>query len=465
MFSFFLAGTVLISHAQSLFPASDPLISKLQTAFNKKQSEDAYNLLTNNYRQNTSADKLLAFMENLNSSLGTWQQTTPLGQLGNTLYYVATFEKGRLQVTLFTDNGLIAGMLFEPITPQNDPLTKKVLTSNTLESVQDKKVDSIIRPYIKLPGSVGLCVAIIDKDKTYMYSYGETRKGSNQLPDPGKTLFEIGSVTKTFTGALFASAILQQQVSADDDIERYLPDSISDLAFGGSPVTLGQLANHTSGLPRLPGNLELPGKTPEDPYRNYDDSMLLSFLRQYKATVKPGTTYNYSNLGAGLLGEILIWQQHTTYEELVTKQILSPLHMQHTRIALSPADSAWLAQGYNSDNRPAAPWNMNALTAAGGVRSTLQDMTRYLQAQLGNAPATLLPALQLSQQITFDDGKNKVALGWHQAQGPKGTILFHSGQTGGYYSTVMFNKEQQTGVIILANKTDVMDALALHLLP
>ncbi|BAV07275.1 beta-lactamase [Filimonas lacunae] len=430
----------------------DSLQQILKQAYNQQQPE-ALDALMQVIQQPAPPKEVVAQqLQNVYKQLGNWQKASYMYQLNQVYFYTVTFEKQQVLLTLLTDSlGKIRYYTFKPIYSNQLHKTEKVRSNNSLTSALDKKVDSLVAPYIQLQNTAGICIAIIDKNTVATYSYGETKKGNKQLPDPATTLFEIGSNTKTFTGLLLAAGIVNKEVEPDEDIERFLPDSITNLAYQGTPITLLTLANHTSSLPRIPGNLFTLKTDTSTPYNHYDSSLLLAYLKQFHPAYKPGTTFAYSNLGMGLLGQLLAWHHHTTYEALLTQTILQPLHLNHTKLTLTAEDSSKHAQGYNERNEPNALWNMQSLNAAGGLHSTVTDMARYIQANLGKAPASLLPAIQLAQHRTFTDGVNQVGLAWMIQQLNGHDIFIHDGATFGFKSFIAFDKESEKGVVILTN--------------
>jgi CubicO group peptidase (beta-lactamase class C family) len=295
---------------------------------------------------------------------------------------------------------------------------------------------------------VGLSIGILKNGKTIFYGYGETAKGNKQIPDE-HTMYEIGSLSKTFTAILLANAVNDGKVKLDDPVNKYLPDSIPPLQYAGTAVTLKTLSNHSSGLPRMPSNFQSTDMS--DPYKNYSINDLFSFYKSFKPTRKPGEKYEYSNLAVGTLGVIIEGVYHENYEKLFTDIICKPLGMNETRELLRQQDSSKFAKGYNEDGAYNPPWNFEALGAAGGIRSTTYDLLKYAKANLGEAPPQLLKAIQLTHDTTFTEGETKVGLGWHYIKPGNDEVLFHNGETGGYHSFFAVNTKKQFAVVILSN--------------
>src|SRR5690606_38136722 len=199
-----------------------------------------------------------------------------------------------------------------------------------------------------------LAIGVVYNGKTSSYYYGETEKGNKQLPDEN-TLFEIGSISKTFTATLLAYLAQTQKVNVDDPITNYLPDSVA-----ANPdvqrITLEQLANHTSGLPRMPANIDATAAAhPLDPYKDYTQADLYRFLAAYQATTPPDCVYLYSNVGFGLLGDILSNVYGKPYNEMVQEIICQPLDLKNATEFPDP-DSQDVAKVYNKDGQDTLVW-------------------------------------------------------------------------------------------------------------
>ncbi|MBC5809797.1 MAG: serine hydrolase, partial [Candidatus Eremiobacteraeota bacterium] len=199
------------------------------------------------------------------------------------------------------------------------------------------------------------------------------------------TVFEIGSITKTFTATVLADMVRRGEVALDDPIEKYLPAGSTGPTFNGAHVTLLDLATQSSGLPRMPTNFAPANR--DNPYVDYAQPQLYGFLGSYQLTRAPGSKYEYSNVGFGLLGQLLANRVKTTYEALVQARLLAILAMTSTGITLSPAMREHLAPGRDVDGNPAGNWDLGALAGAGAIRSSMRDMLKYLAANMnGSGP-------------------------------------------------------------------------------
>ena len=428
---------------------TDSVANLVKKYFNEKEAGKIYELTGQDFRNHLSAEVFKNVSETNLFSLGKIKKMVLETNESGINKYKVFFNSTSWTMLLSLDkNDKIETFLFQPYRDEKAKKNYKVSSSNPLQTILDKEVDTKVMPYISLKSTVGLSIAILKNGKAYYYGYGETKKDNKIIPGE-HTLFEIGSLSKTFTSTLFAIAIDEGKVKADDQVNKYLPDSISLLQFEGVPITLEMLSNHTSGLPRMPSNFK-----PTDisnPYKDYDINELYSFLKHYKLTRKPGSKYEYSNLAAGTLGVILEKVFHKKYEELVEQYICKPLEMTETKEFLQKTDSSKFAQGYDMNGLPISQWDFKALQAAGALRSTTSDLIKYAKANLGDAPPQLLKAIKLTHNVTYTEGETKVGLGWHFIQPGKDELLFHNGETGGYHSYFAVDLSKKLAVVILSN--------------
>lgn len=319
-----------------------------------------------------------------------------------------------------------------------------------------------IRARVDRGDNVGIVVGIVNPHGETYYAYGATVYGGDQTPDE-HTVFEIGSITKVFTSILLADMVNRGEVSLEDPIERYLPNSIEAPTRGGESITLEHLATHTSGLPRMANNMR-----PADfrnPYADYSVEQLYEFLDGYPLYRDIGAQYDYSNIGAGLLGHVLALKAGKTYEELVIERLVDVLDMQDTRIVLTPSMQDRLASGH-VDTTVVSNWDVPTLAGAGALRSTARDMLVFLSANMGLVESDLLSAMRTTHEVRHEAGSSiiQIGLGWHIRVREGHNIIWHNGGTGGYRSFAGFVRETQTGVVVLTNSVSGADDIGMHLL-
>jgi len=328
----------------------------------------------------------------------------------------------------------------------------------------DSEIEVILRERIDTAKQgVGIVVGLVDEKEARIIRYGKLSRGSDRTVD-GDTVFEIGSATKVFTALLLADAVERDEMKLDDPISKYLPPAVKVPARNGRQITLLDLATHTSGLPRMPDNF-----TPSDannPYADYTVEQMYAFLSGYTLPRDIGATYEYSNLGAGLLGHVLSRKAGTNYEALVVQRICRPLGMTNTQIVLPPGLGARLAIGHNTAGKPVSNWDIPTLAGAGALRSTANDMLKFVAANLGLAKSDLWPAMQLTQVPRHAAGSPDMQIGlcWHILNKFGTEAIWHNGGTGGYHSFIGFDKKKRRGVVVLSNSANSIDDIGFHLL-
>ncbi|MFI7359030.1 serine hydrolase domain-containing protein [Streptomyces avidinii] len=327
---------------------------------------------------------------------------------------------------------------------------------------------------------VGAVVAVVAGDAVEIRGAGSTGADHGRTVPGPDTLFEIGSVTKTFTALTLARLASAGAVGLDEPLRDLLPAGTHVPSRDGRQITLQHLATHTSGLPRLPRGMLLRfllrPSTP-DPYAGCTADVLLSGLARTRLGAAPGKRFRYSNLGAGLLGVALARRAGTDYETLVTREICAPLGMTDTVVTVDDPRSERSdrsdrsARGHNRRGRPATPWNLADLAGAGALRSTATDLVTFVRAQLdaGPVPAELAEAIRLSRSVEHRTSPfARVHLGWmaHRLHARQGGHLqiWHNGGTGGFSSFVGFDPEKQVAVIALGNTQRPVDRPAFDLL-
>lgn len=321
-------------------------------------------------------------------------------------------------------------------------------TAAAAAPVLPARIAQVAQQYVDAGTYPAMVVVMVDHGRSQIAGFGQLADG--HAPD-GKTVFEIGSVTKTFTALLLAEAVQAKTLALDTPVADLLP-GFSIPERHGKPITLGLLAEQFSGLPRLPGNLQ-----PADlgnPYVDYSRDRLKAFLADYRLPRDPGAAYEYSNLGFGLLGDALAQRAGLSYGELVQRTVLAPLGMSSTGTALTPAMRTRLAPGHDELGQAAKHWDFGSLAGAGGLLSDGEDMLRYLRANMGELKTPLASAMRLAQAPRRDiGGGDRIGLAWMIHHTPHGDVVWHNGETGGYSSFIGFTPDGRRGVVILTNAT------------
>ncbi|MDG3004914.1 serine hydrolase domain-containing protein [Paludisphaera mucosa] len=285
----------------------------------------------------------------------------------------------------------------------------------TIEVVRAEADEQAAR-YLRAAGNVGLAIGLLAGGEEVALGYGETDKGSGRVPD-GRTVFEIGSITKVFTALLLADAAGSGEVRLDRPVGELLPAGVRMPAYRGEPITLAHLAEHTSALPRLPGNLGATIKDAKNPYRDYGVEDLHAYLNAARVGFPPGSGASYSNLGAGLLGHVLALRAGEPYEDLLAARVLRPLGLADTAIALSADQEARMAPGHDAKGEPTSRWDLPTFAGAGALRSTVAEMLTFLRANLDPAATPLEPALRECQAPRPVAWRRRIGVGWPHALG------------------------------------------------
>jgi len=327
-------------------------------------------------------------------------------------------------------------------------------------SANSQTFEDLCKQRVELEEMPGISVGIYENGKISYINFGLANI-ETQTSVSSKTLFEIGSITKTFTTSLLAHAIIKDGVKLEENAQAYLPSSFSLPQKSGKQITLLNLATARSGLPRLPGNLS--PADPQNPYIDYTEKELMAFLNNYELTRELGSQYEYSNFGVGFLGYVLTVKYKQSYSALVKQIILNPLNMAQTFVSGERKNEKLVATGY-TDKSPVKAWtwtDQSVLTGAGGLISNAEDMMKYLVAQMETSVPSLQKAFQLTRQERADAGNltYQIGLGWHIADHK---YIWHNGGTGGFRSFAGYDPEKKRAIIILTNSTNGADDLGFH---
>ncbi|HMD97064.1 MAG TPA: serine hydrolase [Terriglobia bacterium] len=313
---------------------------------------------------------------------------------------------------------------------------------------------------------VGIVVGVIEPQGRRVIAYGSLDKGDAR-PLNGDTIFEIGSATKVFTSLLLADMVQRGEVALTDPIAKYLPADVKVPQRGDRSITLVDLSTHTSGLPRMPSNFH--PKDPANPYADYTVEQLYQFLSAYQLTRDIGSQFEYSNLGGGLLGNVLARRAGMDYEALVRSRITGPLNMTSTAITLSPEMKTRLAVGHNDQLKAVPNWDFQVLAGCGALRSSVNDLLAFLAANLGYAKTPLAPAMASMLTVRRPTGPplmGEIGLAWIITKPSTDEIVWHNGGTYGYRSFVGFDLKTRVGVVVLSNTFTGagVDDVGMHLL-
>jgi len=460
-----LSFTSITASAQSIEQRkTDSVFQLVKKQFNNKQPDSLYALGGVDLKKALIIEAFRNICNNQLFTLGQIQQSSLVSFVNNKFAtYKLQFNTGTvLQLLMSLDDAdKLKVFLFQPYKKPEGNKPQPVPSSNPLRSIIDKKVDTVARGYIQKANTVGLSIGIFKDGKITTYNYGETVRDNGKLPT-ANTIYEIGSITKTFTAILLAYYANEGKVKLTDPITKYLPDSVA-----ANPalkeVTLLSLSNHTSGLARLPDNINTPNIDTLNPYKYYTKTLLFAYLKTCKLNSKPGEQYSYSNLAVGLLGIILERVSGQSFEEMVTNIITRPLQMNSTVQHITPLLKPNFASVYNEDGKQTPAWDFSALAPCGALRSTVNNLLIYARANMNKSNTKLSKAFELTQNITFNKDV-KLGLAWHVITVNNKEYYFHNGGTYGSSSFLAFNAEENIAVVVLSNSGENTDAVGTDIL-
>lgn len=352
-----------------------------------------------------------------------------------------------------------------------------------VDATSDDHVERMVREkcdaFLERGDTAGLAVAMIAGNKEAVFTFGRAALGSAKAVD-AETLFEIGSITKVFTGIALAKAIEEGRWKLDDKAAALCPDGFA-LNEAAKDVTLRHLTTHTSGYARMPGApnflhvanfLAFGG----DPYRGLSLEKFRRMMAGAEPETTPGEKMEYSNFGVSLLGWLLAKKSGTDYETFIRREVLEPLGMASTSIALSSEREKTFAQGYRKVVRlgpvvyslRSAEWLLpDHLAAAGGLRSNASDMLKFLRANMRLDDSAIGRALRRSHAELFKANDTRgVGMNWIRSRRDKDrpAMIWHNGGTGGFRSFMGFYEDGSAGVVVLSNAVGDTDDLGVELL-
>jgi beta-lactamase class C len=331
-------------------------------------------------------------------------------------------------------------------------------------------VDTAIRPVMAEYDVPGMAVAVTVDGETFFFNYGVASRESN-TPVSEQTLFEIGSVSKTFTATLASYAQVLGKLSLADHPGRYMPQLQGRAIDRASLLNLGTYT--AGGLP-----LQFPDEV-------LDDERMIGYFREWAPDAAPGTQRRYSNPSIGLLGHVTGLALESDFADAVEGRLFPALGLRHSYIRVPERAMASYAWGYGAANTPIRV-NPGVFDAeAYGVKSTAADMIRFVQANIdpSSQEGAMRRAIEGTQVGYFRVGEMVQGLGWEQypypvtlerllagnsrtiimeanaaaqltpAQAPSGPTLFNkTGSTGGFGAYVAFVPERKIGIVMLANR-------------
>jgi D-alanyl-D-alanine-carboxypeptidase/D-alanyl-D-alanine-endopeptidase len=328
----------------------------------------------------------------------------------------------------------------------------------------DSAILATIKQRVEEKRSVGIVVGILEPDgRTRVVAFGDP--GPGQLPLDGNSVFEIGSISKVFTATVLAELVKEGKVKLDDPVQKYLPAGVHMPVRGDKPITLGNLSEQNSGLPRMPTNFHPANNA--NPFADYTVQQMYDFLSSYQLPRDPGTMFEYSNFGVGLLGHVLALTTGQPYEQMERKRVWEPVGMTNTAITLTPWMKQHLALGHGAGGDVVPNWDLPTFAGAGAIRSTTVDMLKFASANLHPERGKLQEAMAFAHESRAPVGTPNMSIGlnWMIQHSGADTIVWHNGGTGGYRTFLGLDQSKKTAVVVMTNSGGAgADDIGMHLL-
>ncbi|PIF46883.1 CubicO group peptidase (beta-lactamase class C family) [Chryseobacterium sp. 52] len=303
----------------------------------------------------------------------------------------------------------------------NKQNVENAITKNALQLLEDKRFHSV-------------SVAVLKDGESTIKHFGELSIGKGNKPNDS-TLYELASVTKTFTGYVAAKAVLDQKINLDDDIRIYLNEPYPNLEFKGENIKIRHLFTHTSGFPNFP-------------IKSENKEAFLEGLKLIKIETKPGEIYSYSNTAPELTAYILEKVYQKSFEELVTELVLKPNKMNQTKFTLNDHEKTVLVRGYNDKNELMPNFTRTLWGGISGLHSTTPDLVKYMKLQLDK----LNLIVNESHKKLYKEGSDFwEGYHWYILENGNTLIYRHHGGIYGMQNWFVIYPKQNIGISILTN--------------
>ena len=443
---FFILTIVLATtaRAQQESIISKKVTNEFQKKYNANDYEGIFNMFAKEMKDFLPHDKTLTFLNTLNAQAGKIIERTFIKySQGNVALYKTKFERALVALYISVDaNSKINGLMVKPFVEESN--TKNVVNnlSDKNDFITDKQFEIIFNNSKNFPNQTQISIAFI-KDGEVNYFGIHKIKDSISTIQNHNSVFEIGSISKVFTATLLANFVVNGKVKLNENINKYLKTSFNN----NTEISFIGLANHTSGLPRLPSNTDFTKVNPQNPYKDYKDYKLKQYLSSYLELSNKGA-YQYSNLGAGLLAYTLGVIENETYDNLLKKKIFSKYNMRNSTAEIHKVKGN-LVKGLNNEGKEVLNWQFSSLVGAGAIYSTVEDLSHFAISQFDESNKEL----NLTRNKTFEINDNiDIGLGWHILKSKSKNLWYwHNGGTGGYSSSMAIDKNLKNGIIILSN--------------
>jgi CubicO group peptidase (beta-lactamase class C family) len=320
--------------------------------------------------------------------------------------------------------------------------------------------------------AVGYSACVLRGAQSEFICRGLTKREGSAGPNPN-SIYELGSVTKLFTALLLRDMEARGVLALDDPVNAFLPSSVRVPSHEGDEVTLLHLATHSSGLPVWPHRRFIRPDDGQHPFSHFSIEDAYRFLGEVKLEFRPGSKWSYSNFGYALLGHILELVSGSSYQELVQTRICTPLGMKDTSVDLNAEQRRRICHGYSMRGAPKTRRRLAFMAPAGGLRSTAEDLARFLRQRTAEARSTLSKELRACMTIRLDWPLSRLksypdfadlrtagqGLGWQIYSLKEDDLVCKGGGTRGFCSFIGLRARSKKGLVLLANRNtpDVVD--------
>jgi CubicO group peptidase (beta-lactamase class C family) len=370
----------------------------------------------------------------------------------------------RAEVSFTTDShGVATGLVLHQ--GGRDTVAKRIVAASAADLIaRCSAIDSmVVAEFAKHPtGSVTIGV-VAGNQLIWNKSYGNADM-EKKLPADKDTIYRIGSITKMFTALMLEQLVDTGKVHLSDPVEKYFPEvkTVTGRFADAPPITLVQLAKHTSGLDREPADMD---KYVQGPVSEWEKT-LIAALPHTSYAVEPGTQFSYSNIGYAILGATLARAAGEPYTDYLPKHIFTPLGMSHTALEFNPEMLPHLSKGYEvgpngkldaDDAQREHQTGRGYKVPNGAIYTTVVDLGRFASFLMGEGPDTVLKAAVLEKNLTQSAVQADFVLSSGYTLGGQVTrrdsyVAFgHGGGVAGYQAALQMNRDAKVAVIVLAN--------------
>lgn len=325
--------------------------------------------------------------------------------------------------------------------------------AGSLEVDDDDAIRDILRRRVEMEKrAVGMAVCVATPNRQRFVTWGRERMGDAR-PVTSDTVFEIASITKVFTALLLADMARRGEVGLDDPVARHLPGDFRLPMLDGRQITLVDLATHTSGLPRWPAISASSLSSFLEAIARFSLEDFKAWLADFHPQRPAGAGWEYSNAGYGLLGMALAYRGGRPFETLLHARVIAPLGLQETTFRPTAAMGRRLAAGHDSVLKPVPPLELGIFAAAGGLRSTPRDLSRFARAILPGSSAGILANEQflLTVQRAAPLIGGMQALGWEVLNAPGGPFVSKDGVSSGQAASMVFDPDSRLAIVTFSN--------------